>query len=330
MTDSLTDRTNSVEHRAPDVSVVVISYNTRDLTLDCLRSVYAETQGHPFELIVVDNASTDGSAEAIAGEFPQARLIASDTNHGFARANNLAAANARGQWILLLNPDTVVLNGAIDTLLDFARTNDQASIFGGRTLFADGSLNPTSCWARPTLWSSFACAVGLTAMFRGSRMFDPEAMGNWRRDTVREVDIVTGCFFLLRKRDWDDLGGFDPRFHMYGEETDLCLRAARRGMACMVCPDAEIVHYGGASEKARSGKMIRLFRAKSQLYAKHWTPRTAWLGARTLDLWALVRLVAFAVGRPVGFGGRDGLQTWRTVWANRQEWHLRPGEMGDR
>ncbi len=311
----------------PRVSIVVVNYNTRDLTLQCLRSVYAEGRRHAFELIVVDNASTDGSAEAIPAEFPGMRFVASTENLGFAAGNNLAAAEARGEWLLLLNPDTVVLDGAVDTLLDFASEHEEAAIFGGRTLFADGSLNPTSCWARATLWSSLTAALGLTAAFRGSRLFDPEAMGNWDRDTVRKVDIVTGCFFLLRRSIWEGLGGFDERFHMYGEETDLCLRAAQVGLSCMICPDAQIVHYGGASEKARAGKMVRLFRAKSQLYSKHWSASAAWLGMRMLDLWALVRIVALGGGKLLGIVGGESLQTWLEVWRNRQKWHLVRGEM---
>jgi len=314
----------------PSVSIIIVSYNTRELTIACLRSVYAETRRLSFEVIVVDNDSTDGSAAAIAAEFPQARLIASSENYGFAKANNLAIAEAGGEWVLLLNPDTVVRNGAIDTLVGFADIHPEAAIFGGRTLFADGSLNLTSCWARPTLWSSFVCAVGLTALFRGSRVFDPEAMGDWRRDSVRRVDIVTGCFFLLRKRDWDRLGGFDPQFFMYGEEADLCLRAARQGLSCMICPDAEIIHHGGASEKVRAGKMIRLFRARSQLYARHWSPAAAWLGTRMLDLWALVRVLGFAVGRGLRITGAESLETWLEIWRHRRDWRVGRGEMTER
>jgi GT2 family glycosyltransferase len=313
-----------------DVSIVVVNYNTRDLTLACLRSVFAEARRHAFELIVVDNASSDGSVEAIRAEFPKVRVIASTDNLGFACGNNLAAAETRGEWLLLLNPDTVVLDGAIDTLLDFASKHIEAAIFGGRTLFPDGSLNPTSCWARATLWSSLAAALGLTAAFRGSRIFDPEAMGSWDRDTARKVDIVTGCFFLLRKSDWARLGGFDERFHMYGEETDLCLRAAQLRLSCLICPDAQIVHYGGASEKARAGKMARLFRAKSQLYRKHWSASAAWLATRMLDLWALVRIVAFAGGKLLGVADGESLQMWLEVWRNRQSWHLTRGEMSGR
>ena len=120
---------------APVLSILVVSYNTRDMTLECLRSVIAQTRT-PFELIVLDNASSDGSAEAIAVEFPDITLLAETRNHGFARANNIAAEHAKGEYLLLLNPDTIVLDGALDKLLTFARRAPDARIWGGRTVFA--------------------------------------------------------------------------------------------------------------------------------------------------------------------------------------------------
>jgi len=304
-----------------DLTIIVVSYNTRALTLRCLRSVFERTRGPAFELLVVDNASTDGSADAIARDFPQVRLMRSETNLGFARANNLAARAARGAYLLLLNPDTWILDDAIGTLLAFARAKAHAGIFGGRTLFADLTLNPTSCWGRPTPWSALCRGLGLSAVFRGSRWFDPEALGGWKRDSVREVDIVTGCFLLLARDLWRELGGFDPTFHMYGEDADLCLRARRRGRPCLICPDAAIVHLGGASEPVRSAKMVRLFRAKAQLFERHWSAAAARFGAVTLDLWALTRLATFAAARLVRPARRASYQTWREIWQNRAEWH---------
>lgn len=306
------------------VSIIIVSYNTRELTLECLRSVYAQTRETPFELLVVDNASTDGSAAAIAAEFPQARLWPLDQNLGFAAANNFAARNASGEWLLLLNPDTVVLDRAIDRLVASAqsatRSHPRAGIFGGRTLFADGSLNPTSCWARPTLWSTFCIAVGLTSLFRRSSLFNPEAMPAWPRDSVREVDIVTGCFFLLRRSLWDRLGGFDPAFFMYGEEADLCLRARREGVTGLICPAATIVHHGGASEPVRADKLVRLFRAKAQLFRRHWSPAIAGVLVALLRLWAGSRALAFAAASLFRHRYEAARSTWREVSRRRGEW----------
>ena len=309
------------EASVPCLSIVVISYNTAELTIDCLRSIYREAIQNSFEVIVLDNASADESAKQISELFPQVRLIASSQNHGFAKGNNLAARDARGEWILLLNPDTVVQDHAIDTLLTFAGQHSEASIFGGRTLFADGTLNPSSCWARPTLWSSFCNGAGLAGLFPRSSFFNPESMGDWQRDTIRQVDIVTGCFFLLRKRDWQVLGGFNEDYFMYGEEADLCLRAAQHGFKCMICPNAQIIHYGGASEKVHADKMVRLFRAKSKLFAMHWNPVASAFGVLTLDLWAFVRLLAYSASRLVTDSKVEQLNTWLRVWQNRKKWH---------
>ena len=145
---------------APRVSILVISYNTRAMTLDCLRSLQAETTV-PHEVIIVDNASPDRSAEAIAAAFPAWRLIASKENLGFAKGNNVAAEAARGEYLLLLNPDTVILDGAVDKLVAFADRNPDAGIWGGRTLNADRTLNPLSAFADLSLWGLFCRASGL-------------------------------------------------------------------------------------------------------------------------------------------------------------------------
>ncbi len=305
---------------SPVLSIIVVSYNTRELTLACLRSVYEQTRQTPFELIVVDNASDDGSAAAIAAEFPHVRFLPQTKNLGFAAANNLAAELAAGEWLLLLNPDTVVLDAAIDRLVAFAserqRQDPRAGIFGGRTLFPDGSLNPTSCWMAPTPWSAFCIASGLTSMFRGSNLFNPEAMPRWRRDSVRQVDIVTGCFFLLRRSLWNELSGFDPAFFMYGEEADLCLRAKKRGVVGMICPQAAIIHYGGASERVRAEKLVRLLKAKSQLYRRHMNQASARISVAMLKLWTLSRLLAFSVANL----RNAEYHVWRGVWRRRSEW----------
>lgn len=296
------------------------------MTLDCLRSIYAQTRDVPFELLVVDNASSDGSAAVIAREFTQARLFALDQNLGFAAANNFAARHARGDWMLLLNPDTVVLDGAMDKLVAFAEEkqarDSSCGIFGGRTVFADGKLNAASCWGRPTAWSAFCIASGLSKVFSGSRLFNSEAMPRWRRDSVRQVDIVSGCFFLLRRALWERLGGFDPAFFMYGEEADLCLRARKLGVKCLICPDATIIHHGGASERLRANKKVRLFRAKAQLFERHWSGPAAHWGVLMLDLWAFSRLLVSRLTSLVRPAALPTYESWKAVWQQRAQWHV--------
>ncbi len=307
---------------AIDVSIVVVSYNTRDLTLACLDSIATETRNSQFEVHVVDNASTDGSPEALREHAFGDGLIASAHNLGFARANNLAVKAARGEFILLLNPDTVVIDGAIDRLVAFARANPAAGIWGGRTLFADGSLNPSSCWGRMTPWNLFCRAVGLTGIGPNSRLFNGEAYGGWQRDSVARVDIVSGCFLLIRRSLWEALGGFDPAFFMYGEEADLCLRAAKIGAAPMITPEAAIIHLGGASERTRTAKMLKLLAAKSMLIRRHWHPMLRPLGLLLMAAWPLSRWwaeAAISCLRPTA-ARLEAAATWRSIWAQRRTW----------
>lgn len=303
----------------PILSILVISYNTREMTLACLRSIIAETQT-PYELIVLDNASVDGSAEAIALEFSGIRLIANAENIGFAEGNNVAAREARGEYLLLLNPDTVVLRGALDQLHAFAETYPEAQIWGGRTVFADGSLNASSCWRRMSLWTLAMRSSGLSSLFRGNPVLNAEGYGSWPRDSPREVDIVTGCLFLIKRAFWHRLGGFDPTFVMYGDEADLCWRAQALGARPMITPDAEIIHYVGASQSVRADKMVRVNRAIMTLIRRHFPHWQQPLARGLLMLWPLSRVAALTVlaaMQPRFAAGRDA---WREIWRRRDEW----------
>lgn len=304
-----------------DVSIIVVSYNTRTLTIACLDSVAAETRAR-HEVLIVDNASSDGSDAAIAAHPLGRDLIRPGRNLGFAGANNLAATHAQGEFILLLNPDTVIRDGAIDRLLAFARAHPGAGIWGGRTLFGDGRLNASSCWGRMTVWNLLCRASGLTGLFPGSAVFNGEAYGGWRRDCEAEVDIVSGCFLLIRRELWQRLGGFDPAFFMYGEEADLCLRARRLGARPMVTPQATIIHYGGASEATRSGKMSKLLAAKALLIRRHWPVALQPLGLALMAAWPLSRWLALSAAarlrpRPAT---AEAAAVWRDLWHSRAEW----------
>ena len=303
-------------------SIIIVSFNTRQMTLACLRSIYAQALSSDFEIVLVDNASEDGSVAAIREEFPQVRLLAEAENHGFARANNLAAEYAQGDYLLLLNPDTLVLDHAIDRLLDFARDNQEANIWGGRTVFADGSLNPTSCWRRMTLWNLFCRAVGLSLIFPKSEIFNPESYGGWQRDSVRRVDIVTGCLFLIKREMWVRLGGFAPAFFMYGEEADLCLRARKIGCRPMITPEATIVHYGGASEKTRAGKLIKLLTAKVELVRRHFPIWQRGAGVGLLMLWVLTRYAGYSFLALLSHGQslQETADSWGASWRHRRTW----------
>lgn len=313
---------------AVDVTIVVVSYNTRELTLACLDSLQRELEAHrrlSAEVLVADNASSDGSADAIAAHPLQPRLMRLQENVGFAAANNLLVPHATGRYVLLLNPDTVVLHGALSRLLAFAAAKPHAGIWGGRTLFADGSLNPASCWGRMTVWNLFCRAAGLTAMFRHTTLFNGETYGGWQRNTVRHVDIVSGCLLLVTRELWDKLGGFDPQFFMYGEDADLCLRAGRFGARPMITPDATIIHLGGASERARVAKMEKLLAAKALLIERHWSKPMVAVGHALLASWPLTRWLALSAA---SLGRSDAARTWHQIWSARGTWvrgYAKPG-----
>lgn len=302
------------------LTVIVVSYNTRALTKRALETLYATTRS-PMRVIVVDNASTDGSANAIAEAFPDADLVRSEENLGFARANNLATKMADTEWLLLLNPDTEVHEGAVHALLSFAEANPRHGIYGGRTVFPDGSLNPGSCWMQMTPWSLFCSAAGLTFLFPNSALFNPEAMGGWMRDTEREVDIVQGSFFLIRRALWEELGGFDTRYFMYGEEADLCLRAKALGYSPIFTPAAEIMHLAGAASPTAGHKKALLYKGKATLVRDHWSSGRAKFGLLTMKMGVGLRLIAARLLDAFSGGRfRASREAWEKVWGERDDW----------
>ncbi|MEM9379155.1 MAG: glycosyltransferase family 2 protein [Planctomycetota bacterium] len=304
-----------------DASVLVVSYNTRDLTLACIRSVFEETAQITPEVIVVDNASSDGSAEAIEREFPEATVLALDENIGFGAACNRAAQRASGRHFILLNPDARVLDGALDRVVEYADGRPDCGIVGGRTLHEDGSLNPSSCWGRPTLWSLFCQATCLSTLFPRSALFDPTSLGRWERDEERDVPVVSGCFLLVPREHWERLGGFDESFFMYGEDVDLSLRSAALGRSPRILPTATVVHVGAASEPIKSDKLVRLLRAQRQLIRKHWSPLATRIGLGLLSTGVAVRAAGSRGLRAVGLGGRFGRSSaWGGAWARREQW----------
>ena len=304
------------EGAAPDVSVVVVSYNALDWLEKCLAAVvgHGSTTGRRLEVIVVDNASPRQEVRDYLATDPLGvRVIQLETNVGFGRACNLGIASSTGRYVMLLNPDAVVTPGAVDALVDFFVADPGRGLVGGRTLRPDGTLDRSSCWAGPTVWSLFCAATGLTSAFRYSRWFDPESMGGWLRDSPREVDIVTGCLLLTSRELWDTLGGFDPDFFMYGEDADLSLRAREQGWRPSVTPESVVVHAVGASSSDKYAKHRLLMRGKASLLRKRWSPPRRSIGLALLAAGVGLRAAAERVR-----GHRDG--TYARLWAERREW----------
>ena len=238
-----------------DISVVIVNWNTREILRDCLKTIYEQTARVDFEVIVVDNASEDGSVEMVRSDFPQVVLVANEKNVGYGAANNQGMKIANGRYVLVLNSDTLILDGAIDKIVEFADAHPRAGVLGCRVRNPDGTLQPT-CFMFPSAFNSFLSALYLNKLFPRSRFFGREAMSWWDRNDAREVEVVTGCFMLVRKEALDEVGLMDERFFMYAEETDWCCRFRKAGWQVLFTPTAEIVHLGGQSTAKRSAEML--------------------------------------------------------------------------
>jgi N-acetylglucosaminyl-diphospho-decaprenol L-rhamnosyltransferase len=302
--------------KPPDVSILLVTYRCRDEAEACLRSIYDTTSGLDVEVVVLDNASADGTVEMVAATFPDARLIASPENLGFALGVNRAAEEATGEFVLLLNPDTEVHPGAVESLVAFARANPEHGLYGGRTLDPDGTVNPGSCWGAPSLWSLFCFAALLSTAFKRNRLFDPESLGGWKRDSVRAVDIVTGCLLLAPRALWQELQGLDTRFFMYGEDADLSFRARALGYRPAITPDAVVTHEIGVSSATREDKLILLFRGKATLLRKHWRGLRLRTGLFLLSTGVGPRALLALLGRRTDARAA----AWRQVWRERKSW----------
>jgi GT2 family glycosyltransferase len=272
-----------------DLSVILVNWNTCGILRNCLESVYRETQTLSFEVFVVDNASTDGSADMVRRQFPQVRLIENGTNRGFAAANNQAIAQASGDYILLLNSDTLVLDNALAKSVDFARRHPEAGVVGCRVLNADRTLQP-SCFMVPSLLNLFLLTTYLSRLFKRNRFFGRERMTWWDRTDQRPVEVVTGCFMLIRREVIDDIGALDEAFFMYGEETDFCYRAHKAGWELLFTPEAEIIHLGGASSRQVRPEMMLQLRGSILLFMKkHRSAPVYWAACVLVMLFFLLR-----------------------------------------
>ena len=223
-------------------------------------------------MIVIDNVSTDDSVEMVNKDFPQVTLIENSENRGFAAANNQGIAIAKGRYVLLLNPDTVVLDNAIGKTLSFADAHPEAAVVGCRVLNPDRTLQPT-CFMFPSILNMLLSSTYLYKLFPKSRFFGRERMTWWDRNDVREVDVVTGCFMLIRHEAIEQVGLLDERFYIYCEETDWCYRFKQTGWKIMYTPYANIIHLGGQStQKKAAAMLVQLRKSILQFMKKHHDP----------------------------------------------------------
>ena len=241
---------------APLITVIVVNYKTRKITTRCLQELYADLGTKNAEIIVVDNASDDGSVEAIRGHFPAAVVIANEVNVGFGAANNQALELARGRYLLFLNSDAFVHPGCVQMLAEYLENHDNVGLVGPKLENEDGSLQ-RSCWRFPSALRSWADALWISGLFA-----DHPVIGDyrfWKHDEAREVDFVIGACMLARREVYEAIGGFDLRFFMYQEEADWQKRMRAHGWSVHLVPEAGATHLGGASGKDEIPKVNRHF-----------------------------------------------------------------------
>ncbi len=233
-----------------ELSVIIVNWNARDLLRDCLNSLVPAAEQFPLEVIVVDNASGDGSAEMVRAEFPDAVLIANDDNRGFAAANNQGMQIARGRYWLLLNPDTIVLDDCLARSIACADAHANVAVMGCQVLENEVDIQQT-CFRFATPWYVFLRMVGISSLFRRSPWLNAEELAGWQRDTERDVEVVSGMFMLVRPAAAQQVGLMDEDYFVYGEEMDWCYRFHRAGWRCLFAPVGRIIHREGGGQSTR-------------------------------------------------------------------------------
>lgn len=249
-----------------DISIVIVGWNAKHYLELCLESLAAAPPRRTMEIFVVDNASSDGSAEMIEALFPHVKLIRSGENLGFSRGNNLAIRQCQGRYIALVNPDVVVLPGCLDALADFLDQNPKVGDVGPRVLNPDMSLQ-SSCRRFPTLWNNFCSASGLASKIRNSRFFAGEHMFYFPHDRTLPVDVIVGCFSMIRRETFDDVGLLDEGLFMYGDDVDWCRRAWNKGWQVVFYPGGQAIHDKG---KTTAPYPVRFAVAQQRSVLHYW------------------------------------------------------------
>jgi GT2 family glycosyltransferase len=268
-----------------DVSIIVVNWNTRELLRDCLDSIIKQTQQFSFEIIVVDNASSDGSASMCEQYFPAVKVIANNTNRGFAAANNQGMQIASGRYTLLLNPDTVVLDGAIDCCVAYADAHLDIGIVGCQVLERDGQIQQTG-FSFPSPWNLFLTLTGLPRLFPRSQLFTKPQLGWWKRDSEEDIDVISGMFMLVRQEAIQQVGVMDESYFIYAEEADWCFRFHKAGWRRVFFPEARIIHVdgGGKSTSQVNVKMLVQLQKSMMIYFGKNLGFVPWMTAKVLFL----------------------------------------------
>jgi len=285
------------------ISVIVVSWNARGFLRDCLNSVLQTGASVLKEIIVVDNASNDGSPEMVVKEFPEVKLVQSNENLGFARANNLGTRYASGSMLALVNSDVIVRPGCLQNLSAFLESRPDVGLVGPKIFGTDGHLQYT-CGQLPTVWNTTCRYLALDRVLSRWSLFSGFQMRHWNYNNRAEVGMLGGCFLLARRTAVDEVGGLDERFFFYGEDVDWCKRFWDAGWKVVFVPEAAATHFGGGSS-ANAPLRYSIEMVKSNLM--YWQKHYGGLGRSVCYLLAMVRhlfrLLIRGLFRIIGFAG---------------------------
>lgn len=278
------------------VSVIIVSWNARDYLTQCLSSLTTEACRYPMDIIVVDNASSDGSADCIESNYPNVHLIRNTENLGFAKANNIGISVSKGKYLCFINSDVKVLPDCITRLMEYCEEHPEAGMVGPRIIGGDGLLQ-RSCRGFPSVWNMFCRALALDSMFKKFKPFTGYSLRHWTQNSLRDVDILTGCFWLVRRQALEQVELLDETFFIYGEDMDWCKRFWSKGWRVVFVPSAEAIHYGGGSS---SNAPIRFYierqKADLQYWKKHHPDLAVVCYLLISSLHMLLRIIGYSFG----------------------------------
>ncbi|MCJ7552663.1 MAG: glycosyltransferase family 2 protein, partial [Ignavibacteriaceae bacterium] len=251
-----------------DLSIIIVNYNVKVFLQNLLDSIQKASSGIQTEVIIVDNASDDGSIEFLREKYPQIKLIVNKTNLGFGKANNIGLKEAKGKFILFLNPDTIVAEDTFSKMIEFFNQTPDAGLAGCKILNPDGTLQLSCRRSFPGPWTSFTKVTGLSTLFPKSKIFARYNLTYLDENQTYEVDAISGSFMMIRKEVYDKVGGFDEQFFMYGEDLDLCYRIQKAGHKVYYVHSTQIIHYKGESTKRSNIDETKVFYKAMHLFVK--------------------------------------------------------------
>lgn len=285
-----------------DVSIIIVSYNTKEILRECLASIKNSKIKSSYEVLVVDNDSSDGSNDMVKKDYPDIELIENKENAGFSKANNIGIKKSQGKYVLFLNSDTIVYENSIDKVLEFMDQHSQVGAATCRVELPNGHIDDASHRGFPTPWNSFSHFSGFSKLFSKTRLFGGYGLGWENVDSIHEIDALAGAYMMVRREAGEQVGWWDEDFFWYGDDLDFCYRLKEKGWKIYYVPIAKILHYKGVSgglkeisqhltkadpatrKKARQAR----FEAMKMFYHKHYRSKYPfllnWIVLRGIDL----------------------------------------------